>query len=428
MNSYFYIYDPHQSIYFYSLRIFGHLTQKHLSAGHSTQFEAIFKYASEGILTTDMSGTIRTVNPSACRLFQYTEDELIGQKIEQLIPRRYKNHVSHRENFVKKPHARSMAAGLDLFALRKNGKEFPVEVSLSPYMTEGEQFVIAFIIDITNRKEIEEKEKNYRAELERAVGDRTLILKEAIKKLEKTKANLDLALQREKEANMLKTKFVSIASHEFRTPLSTMLSSLVLIEKYSEIGDKEKQGKHVERIKKSIRALTEILNDILSINKLEEGKTTVNPREFNLHTLIQNIVSELSLILKKGQTIELGWNVDQDSFITQDETLLRHVLTNLMSNALKFSDEHTVIIISVDATDESFVFSITDQGIGIPEENLEQLFTRFYRADNAGQIQGTGLGLSIVKQYSELLMGTIKVKSELGKGSTFEVSIPKKLA
>jgi PAS domain S-box-containing protein len=396
-----------------------------LQKSHTTQFEAIFKYASEGILTTDRLGVIRTVNPAACKLFQYAEKELIDEKIEQLIPRRYTNHVSHREKFVQNPRARSMATGLDLFALKKNGDEFPVEVSLSPYVAEGQTFVIAFIIDITVKKEIEEREKNYRKELEREVGDRTLILKEAIQKLEKTKANLDLALQREKEANMVKSRFVSIASHEFRTPLSTMLSSLVLIEKYAAIGELDKQEKHVDRIKKSIRLLTEILNDILSINKLEEGVIIPRSRAFEFFPFIQNIVSDLSLILKTNQTINLKFNANEALIVNQDETLFRHVITNLLSNALKFSLENTEVEVSVEEDKEKVKIKIKDQGIGIPEANIKQLFTRFYRADNAGQIQGTGLGLSIVKQYVELIGGRVGVSSKQGQGSTFEVSIPK---
>lgn len=403
------------------------IAKKRLPASKITQFEAIFQYASEGILTTDREGNIRTVNPAACLLFQYTEKELVGQKIEILIPKRYGNHVSQREGFAKKPHARAMAGGLDLFALKKSGDEFPVEVSLSPYHSNGETLVIAFIIDVSARKEAEERERNYRKELEREVEDRTLILKEAVQKLEKTKANLDLALQREKDANMMKTRFVSIASHEFRTPLSTMLSSLVLIEKYAGKGEIEKQDKHIERIKKSIKSLSEILNDILSINKLEEGKVNVKPREFNALNLFENVISELSLILKTDQRIDLNWKASKDLFLVQDETLLCHVVTNLVSNAVKFSGEKSLIAVIVSELKSNVLIQVKDEGIGIPEDNIEKLFTRFYRADNAGQIQGTGLGLSIVKQYTELLEGQVSVKSKQGMGTTFEVSLPKNL-
>lgn len=398
-----------------------------MQSSHITQFEAIFQYATEGILTTDTFGKIRTVNPSACKLFQYEEEDLVGQKIECLIPKRFKNHQSHRENFVKQPRARSMGSDVELFGLKKNGEEFPLEVSLSPYESNGEVFVIAFVVDVTLRKEVEKKEKNYREELEQEVNDRTLILKEAIQKLEKTKQNLDESLRREKEANSMKSKFVSIASHEFRTPLSTMLSSLVLIEKYRQKGDIEKQEKHTERIKKSIRSLTEILNDILSINKLEEGKTVTQAREFVLKEMLEAIISELSLITNTNQVIEMDFKPNINFVIEQDANLLGHILTNLLSNAIKFSPENSVISLIVDASEDTVIFEVKDQGIGIPETNLEQLFTRFYRADNAGQIKGTGLGLSIVKQHCELLGGDVSVKTKENKGSTFKVVLPIKI-
>lgn len=246
------------------------------------QFEAIFKYANEGIVIADSQSRILKINPSILKTFGYdTESEILDQNIEVLIPKRFQhNHVGHREKYMENPHARSMGLQFDLFGVKKDGVEFPVEVSLSPFKNSLGSFVICFIIDITNRKKAEENEKNYRKELEKEVEERTLILKEAIQKLEKTKNELDNSLKREQELNSMKTKFISIASHEFRTPLSTILSSLSLMEKYNELNDVEKRNKHNERIKKSIKNLTEILNDILSVNKIEEGKVIINPETF----------------------------------------------------------------------------------------------------------------------------------------------------
>jgi PAS domain S-box-containing protein len=393
------------------------------------QFEAIFKYANEGIIISDDQSRIIKINPSGLKTFGYSsEKEIIGQKIEVLIPQRFKdNHVGHREKYMQNPHARSMGLQYDLSALRKNGEEFPVEVSLSPFKNSNGSFVICFIIDITNRKKAEENEQNYRKELEKEVEERTLILKEAIQKLEKTKSELDNSLKREQELNSMKTKFISIASHEFRTPLSTILSSLSLMEKYNELNELEKRNKHNDRIKKSIKNLTEILNDILSVNKIEEGKVVVNPETFNIRSFINELILDLHGLLKPGQTINLSTDKIENEFIFQDPKLLRHIIVNLLTNAIKFSSENSPIEISLKMDNSEIYFSIKDSGIGIPKNDHKKLFTRFFRSSNVDNIQGTGLGLSIVLQYVNYLKGNIKFSSEVGKGSVFNVNLPRNL-
>lgn len=393
------------------------------------QFEAIFKYANEGIIISDDQSRIIKINPSGLKTFGYSsEKEIIGQKIEVLIPQRFKdNHVGHREKYMQNPHARSMGLQYDLSALRKNGEEFPVEVSLSPFKNSLGSFVICFIIDITTRKKAEENEQNYRKELEKEVEERTLILKEAIQKLEKTKSELDNSLKREQELNSMKTKFISIASHEFRTPLSTILSSLSLMEKYNELNELEKRNKHNDRIKKSIKNLTEILNDILSVNKIEEGKVVVNPETFNIRSFINELILDLHGLLKPGQTINLSTDKIENEFIFQDPKLLRHIIVNLLTNAIKFSSENSPIEISLKMDNSEIYFSIKDSGIGIPKNDHKKLFTRFFRSSNVDNIQGTGLGLSIVLQYVNYLKGNIKFSSEVGKGSVFNVNLPRNL-
>ncbi|MBP6618633.1 MAG: PAS domain S-box protein [Leadbetterella sp.] len=393
------------------------------------QFEAIFKYANEGIVISDSQSRILKINPSGLKTFGYDiESEIIGQKIEILIPQRFQhNHIGHREKYMENPHARSMGLQFDLFAVKKDGKEFPVEVSLSPFKNSLGSFVICFIIDITNRKKSEENEKNYRKELEKEVEERTLILKEAIQKLEKTKTELDSSLKREQELNSMKTKFISIASHEFRTPLSTILSSLSLMEKYNELNEVEKRNKHNDRIKKSIKNLTEILNDILSVNKIEEGKVIINPENFNLNNFVNDLILDLHGLLKPGQKLNLIASDIDEITVYQDPKLLRHILINLLTNAIKFSDEDNPIDISINTNDTEVHFSVKDYGLGIPKTDHKKLFTRFFRSSNVENIQGTGLGLSIVLQYVNYLKGTIKFSSEVGKGSIFNVNLPRNL-
>jgi PAS domain S-box-containing protein len=390
------------------------------------QVEAIFQYATEAILITDSQGKIIRVNPSSEAMFGYESSEFINQTIEMLIPTRLKErHISHRTQFQENPHARSMGANFDLFAKRKDDSEFPVEVSLSPYTNSQGSFVIAFIIDISIRKKAENQLIAYKSELEKEVEERTMILKEAIQKLEQTKDELDNSLKREREVNSMKSRFISIASHEFRTPLATVLSSLSLVEKYAELKEDEKRNKHISRIKSSVRNLTDILNDFLSLNKLEEGKVMLNIENFNLHDLIDNIRQELQGIAKKDQKIEISCSHNGDCMANLDKTLVRNILINLVSNAIKFSPEGSVIHINAILSETELILSVKDHGIGIPEADQKHLFERFFRSSNAGEIQGTGLGLSIVSHYVNLLKGSIKYESKENEGTTFYVNIPR---
>lgn len=385
--------------------------------------DALFLYATEGILLTDDKGAITKINPSAEKLFGYSSGELIGQKIEILIPSRLsERHIHHRDKFNHNPHARSMGAGMDLYGLKKNGTEFPVEISLSPYSTPEGKFVIAFIVDITIRKNTEEKLKNYSDELEKQVKNRTLILEEAIEELEKTKKELHKTLDKERELNELKSRFVSMASHEFRTPLTTMMSSLSLVTKYGEQNDSVNQSKHVGKIRASINNLTDILNDFLSVSKLEEGKVQFVPEIINLKEFIQEIISEMQSVTKKGQIVINTYFGNESANI--DKKLLKNILFNLLSNAIKFSSEEDKIEIKTQVTDQEVKILVKDNGIGISKEDQKHLFERFFRAHNATHIQGTGLGLNIIAKYSELMKSSINFESEENKGTTFTIIIP----
>ena len=388
------------------------------------QVEAIFQFATEAILITDDKGKIIRVNPSAEKMFGYESNEFINQPIEILIPKRLaERHENHRTKFNENPHARSMGKNFDLYAKRKDDSEFSVEVSLSPYNNSQGSFVIAFIIDTTIRKKAENQLLEYKTELEKEVEERTMILKEAIQKLEQTKEELDNALKREREVNSMKSRFISIASHEFRTPLATVLSSLSLVDKYSSLQDEEKRAKHIGRIKSSVRNLTDILNDFLSLNKLEEGKVFLNIEHFNLHNMIEMLLQELQGITKKGQNIELSCKHNSDCMVNLDKTLIRNILINLVSNAIKFSPEDSIIKIHAELQEKNLILSVKDEGIGIPVSDQKHLFERFFRSSNAGEIQGTGLGLSIVAHYVNLLKGTISFDSKENQGTTFFVTL-----
>ncbi len=385
--------------------------------------DALFLFASEGILVANGESEIIRVNPSAEKLFGYEKDELIGQKIEILIPRRLaEKHVHQRTEYNSSPQARTMGSGLELFGLKKDGTEFPLEISLSPYSTDEKKFVIAFIIDITRRKQAESKLKNYSVELEKQVRNRTLILEEAIEQLENTKLELHNSLEKERELSELKTRFVSMASHEFRTPLTTMLTSLSLVNKYGEKNDKTSQAKHVGKIKNSIHNLTDILNDFLSVSKLEEGKIENLPQMLDIPSFISEIISEMEFLAVNNQIIQ--YKHDGETIGNLDKKLLKNILFNLISNAIKFSPEGGIIDIKSCIEDSKFKISVQDHGIGISKEDQKHLFERFFRGHNAMHIQGTGLGLSIIAKYAELMNGTINFESQENIGTTFTTIIP----
>jgi len=385
--------------------------------------DALFLYATEGIIVVNDWGEIVRVNPSAEKLFGYKKDELFGKRIEVLVPKRLEaKHIGHREKFNGDPHARFMGPGAELSGLKKDGSEFPVEISLSPYTSAEGKFIIGFIVDISVRKLAEEKLKNYSTELENQVKNRTLILEEAIQELERTKKDLHQALNKEKELNELKSRFVSMASHEFRTPLTTMMSSLSLVTKYGEQKDLEKQAKHVSKIKTSINNLTDILNDFLSVSKLEEGKIENLPEEIDLKLFISEVISEMSGMANAGQ--DLIQEHSGRNNVLLDRKLLKNILFNLISNAIKFSPEGGKIEITSIALDTSVKISVKDNGIGISKEDQKHLFERFFRGHNATHIQGTGLGLNIVAKYAEYMNGSLDFESEENKGTKFTIIIP----
>jgi signal transduction histidine kinase len=199
------------------------------------------------------------------------------------------------------------------------------------------------------------------------------------------------------------------------------------MEKYNELNEVEKRNKHNERIKKSIKNLTDILNDILSVNKIEEGKVIVNPENFDIQSFVNDLIQDLQGLLKQGQKINFSGSETHQTMVFQDPKLLRHILINLLTNAIKFSAEDSPIEINLRLEPNDIYLEIKDYGLGIPKADHDKLFTRFFRSSNVENIQGTGLGLSIVLQYVNYLKGTIKFSSEVGKGSIFNVSLPRSL-
>jgi PAS domain S-box-containing protein len=412
-------------------------TQLNFEKSHMT---ALFENTTEGIILTDQEGKIILANPASERMFGYDEKEMINKPIEILLPQSIRSkHIALRNTFYENPQNRSMGSGRDLYAQKKSGDNFPVEVSLSYYYESGHRYVIAFIVNITLRKQIEESMRlqqrqleqvsneirDLNAGLERKVEERTLILKEALQKLEQSQLELSEALDKERELNEIKSRFVSMASHEFRTPLSTILSSASLLSKYSKEEDQDKRNKHIERIKGAVKNLNEILEDFLSLGKLDEGKVNTVNSLFELNSFIEETTEDIKGLLKDGQSIIYVHQAEYT--INSDKNLLKNVLLNLISNAIKFSEPDTSIIIDSDVSDGLTTIKISDHGLGIPKEDQEHLFSSFFRGANALNIQGSGLGLHIVKRYLELMGGSIFLESKINEGTTFTITIPTNL-
>lgn len=541
-----------------------------MNKGTGIGFDALFSNASMGILVADQKGKIVLANPFLLKQFGYLENDLVDAPIEKLIPARFHSqHKHHVENYTAHPKSRPMGVGLDLFAVRKDGTEFPVEVSLGSYETEQGKYVIGFVSDISKRKEAEQALWQLNEDLEQKIEERTQTLTSTVKQLarliadteakdaelhrinsflnniwdhaeaiiyvtdkdgvikmfnptaerqlgysatevidlknpllfhneqdittygatiskqlqvddlegfsvftarteralpnemevtyvskngrqfpvsltlsamrdpsgavegflgiamdisERRKAETDLrlALEKEKELSELKSRFVSMASHEFRTPLSTVLSSAYLISKYTETEEHPKREKHVQRIVSSVNMLTDILNDFLSVGKIEEGKIQVRHTNFDIKQHITDIINELSGLFKNGQTI--SYHHKGDSMAILDTGLLKHIVMNLLSNAIKFSPENSSIEMTSKRTGDLLNLSVKDRGLGISEEDQQHLFERFFRGTNVTNIQGTGLGLHIVSKYTELMNGSIKCESSPETGTKFTLT------
>ncbi|MFB9862744.1 hybrid sensor histidine kinase/response regulator [Rufibacter immobilis] len=310
-------------------------------------------------------------------------------------------------------------------AMRLGASDFLIKGRLTPFDLERS---IRYSIEHANNL-LEIQQLN--AGLEQRVADRTQELAQAITQLEETNRSLfeaqqeiKKALQKEKDLNELKSRFVTIASHEFRTPLSTVLSSASLIGKYKLTEEDDKRQKHVNRIKSAVHNLTGILNDFLSLSRIEEGKIYNVPTAFDLVPFIEEIIDEMQGYIKVGQQIHYR-HEGQPSIVTLDKQLLKNIVLNLLSNASKYSAEGKEIMITTQVDAQQAMVQVQDQGIGIPDADQAHLFTPFFRAHNAVNYEGTGLGLNIVKRYVDIMNGTLTYTSQQNEGTTFTVQFHK---
>jgi signal transduction histidine kinase len=289
---------------------------------------------------------------------------------------------------------------------RKSGSTYPVNVHLQQSKLGDIDVFLEIILDIT-------EQKNYTEKLEKTVKIRTEELKNA--------------LATEKELNELKTKFLSMVSHEFKTPLSGILTSTMLLNKYKLTEQQDKREKHINTITDKVQYLNTILNDFLSVEKLEKGKINYKFTTFKLSKVLNEVIYNANMILKDGQHINYPEDID-DISLYQDEKILELSLSNIIYNAIKYSSENTVIDITISQNKNTTIFKVKDNGIGIPKKDQKNIFNRYFRAENVLLMQGTGIGLNIVKDHLENLNGTISFESIEHQGSIFTIELPSKAA
>ncbi|WP_053975822.1 PAS domain-containing sensor histidine kinase [Mangrovimonas xylaniphaga] len=404
-------------------------------------FQLLFESVSEGVVVVNQNHTIIATNTSAERMFGYEHDELLEQPLSILLPKvNQHGHEKKVSMFIAEDRSRQMGKGMDLFALRKDGKLFPVEIGLNIIELHGEKIVMAIISDISIRKQHEKEILDLNAELEQKVAKRTQDLSDSVEELQLL--NLELrkenekrleaerkvkkALKKEKELNDLKTKFLSLVSHEFKTPLSGILTSTMLLSKYKLEEQQEKRDKQIGNITNKVHYLNNILTDFLSIEKLETGNISYQVSTFKLSKVVNEVVYDCNMLLKEGQNIIYPEDID-DISLTQDEKIVELGLSNLVRNAIKYSPENSTIKIVIKQKKDDTIFKVIDEGMGIPKKDQKNIFKRYFRAENVLLVEGTGIGLNIVKSHLKNLGGNLTFDSKENQGTTFIMSIPNKI-
>ncbi|MXO06706.1 PAS domain-containing sensor histidine kinase [Flavobacterium sp. HBTb2-11-1] len=386
---------------------------------------AIIENAIDGIITINDKGIVESINPSACRLFLYEPNEVIGQNISILMPSPDREkHDSYLESYLSSGIPHIIGYGRDVLGRKKDGNIFPFRLGVSEVKFENQRIFAGFIHDLSHQKEAESRLMQYTQHLEELVKDRTLILNETIEALTNAKEEVSTTLEKEKELHQIKSRLLSMASHEFRTPLSTVQLSASLLQRYSEELGHPKIDAHIRKIKSAVSNLTAILDDFLLLEKAEANKITLQISCFDLQAFIKEIIGELKLLTKKKQKI-ISIPNNEITLVKLDKNLLKNCIINLVSNAIKYSGEETEIEIWTTFDSSKITINIKDNGIGIPEEDQEHLFEAFFRAHNTGTVPGTGLGLHIVSRYVKIMNGSISFKSAVNKGTLFIIELPR---
>lgn len=352
--------------------------------------DRIITSMADALLVTTETGIIITVNQATQALFGYNQEELIGKSIFNLIA---EEKALQEITIFSSSASIESSNNLEVICQKKSGETIAIAFSCSviPTETKGLRNFVYVGRDITERKRAE--------------------------------AEIIEALEREKELRELKSRFISMTSHEFRTPLTSILSSTELLEIFCHKWTEDKKIKHFNRIKSSVQQMTQLLEDILLLSKAESGKLEFNPKPLKVESFCKDLVEIIQFGIGANHNIDFIYS-GQKFNTCLDERLLQHILNNLLTNAVKYSPQSTTVHFSCQCLEREVIFEIQDEGIGIPLEDQKQLFESFHRATNVGNIPGTGLGLAIVQYAIELHGGKIAFTSEAGVGTTFQVTLP----
>jgi two-component system sensor kinase FixL len=408
--------------------------------------KVIIENAIDGIIVIDENGTIILANPSTYKLFAYEKGELEGKKINILMPGRFaSNHDDYLNHYKNTGERKIIGIGREVVGMKKDGTFFPFNLSISELIINNVRYFAGTVHDISAQKEAQAKVEELNSILEARITERTEQLARVVNTLMETnkalrneiteRKNIELALLKSKEETQaaleseknlseLKSRFITTASHEFRTPLSTILSSAKLIGRYADESGQESRMKHIKRIETAVKNLNNILYDLLTWNKFEENKILFRPVNFDLTELIKEVIEEVQIDSKIGQDIFYE-HEGESKEIVSDPVFIKNILINLLSNAIKYSNEAQSVFVFSKIDASNIYLEVKDYGIGIPAEEQQFLFDRFFRANNVESIQGTGLGLNIVKKYVSSMNGEISFQSEQNKGSSFFIRIPK---
>jgi PAS domain S-box-containing protein len=369
------------------------------------KFRELLENAPDAILQVNQAGAIIIANCTAEKMFCYTREELIGLNVDLLVPEANRAaHPAHRKTLATAGKSRPMGLGLDLFAQRKDGTQFPVEISLSPMNTETGVHVTAVIRDVTDRKLTEQRvrslQESYMTELE----------------------------ARHKEAerlNQLKSEFMASISHELRTPLHTIIGFAELMQEEGEGPLNFKQRRFMHHIHVDSEHLLGLINDVLDLSRIEAGGLQLHTEPVRLILIVAESINAIRLYAEsRSVSIRMGNEIDFS--VIADPMRLRQILYNLLSNGAKFTQPGGEVHVDAVVEGDTVRITVSDTGLGIAPEERTRIFEKFYQVGltPVGVREGTGLGLAICKQLVEMQKGTIWVESELGKGSKFHFTLP----